>query len=162
MQTGALGWLKSTSPLPLKLSPFNQTTGIFSPYDGEKMYTFLSFSFTVAEQPLLNSKYWICCQKQQSPTSFTSSTIFNHLTSLCHSSHTYFESSKDFTNFGIPLIQDKTSGPCTSIEFLGINLDSWNFQASLPKVKSNRTILVFSFIDNPCCSKREPCPFLDI
>ncbi len=38
-----------------------------------------------------------------------------------------------FSELGIPLAQDKTAGPSTSIEFLGISLDSQKFQASLQK-----------------------------
>ncbi len=63
---------------------------------------------------------------------------------------------KVFSELGIPLAQDKTAGPSTSIEFLGINLDSQKFQASLPKEKIDRTILVASTLAaNPTCSKRE-------
>ncbi|KAI2646861.1 Pro-Pol polyprotein [Labeo rohita] len=43
---------------------------------------------------------------------------------------------KLFSELGIPLAQDKTEGPSTSIEFLGINLDSQKFLASLPKEKN--------------------------
>lgn len=47
-------------------------------------------------------------------------------------------------------------GPATSIEFLGINLDSEKFQASLPKEKIDRIILVSStLLHNSNCSKRE-------
>jgi hypothetical protein len=47
-------------------------------------------------------------------------------------------------------------GPATSIEFLGIKLDTINFQASLPKEKIDRIILVAStLLENPNCSKRE-------
>ncbi|XP_056617722.1 uncharacterized protein LOC130432405 [Triplophysa dalaica] len=61
-----------------------------------------------------------------------------------------------FKNLGVPLAPDKTSGPSTSIEFLGIKLDSLKFQASLPKEKIDRTILIASsLLSNPLCSKRE-------
>ncbi|XP_057206534.1 uncharacterized protein LOC130564470 [Triplophysa rosa] len=57
---------------------------------------------------------------------------------------------------GVPLAQEKTAGPSTSIEFLGIKLDTLKFQASLPKEKIDRTILIASsLIDTPYCSKRE-------
>ncbi|XP_056618189.1 uncharacterized protein LOC130432718 [Triplophysa dalaica] len=63
---------------------------------------------------------------------------------------------KVFAKLGIPLAQAKTSGPSTSIEFLGINLDSLNFQASLPKEKIDRSILIASTLLNEThCSKRE-------
>ncbi len=63
---------------------------------------------------------------------------------------------KVFSELGIPLASDKTAGPSTSIEFLGINLDSQKFQASLPKEKIDRMILVASTLAaNPICSKRE-------
>ncbi len=63
---------------------------------------------------------------------------------------------KVFSELRIPLAQDKTAGPSTSIEFLGISLDSQKFQASLPKEKIDRMILVASTLAaNPTCSKRE-------
>ncbi|KAG1925038.1 proline and serine-rich protein 1-like [Pimephales promelas] len=63
---------------------------------------------------------------------------------------------KVFAELGIPLAQEKTTGPTTSIEFLGINLDSVNFQASLPKEKIDRIILIAAnFTDRSKCSKRE-------
>ncbi|KAL0160929.1 hypothetical protein M9458_044654, partial [Cirrhinus mrigala] len=63
---------------------------------------------------------------------------------------------KLFSELGIPLAQDKTEGPSTSIEFLGINLDSQKFLASLPKEKIDRTILIAStLLTNTSCSKRE-------
>ncbi len=63
---------------------------------------------------------------------------------------------KVFSELGIPIAQEKTMGPATSIEFLGINLDSVKFQVSLPKEKIDRIILVSSsLIDSSRCSKRE-------
>ncbi|XP_058610956.1 uncharacterized protein LOC131526627 [Onychostoma macrolepis] len=63
---------------------------------------------------------------------------------------------KVFSELGIPIAQEKTLGPATSIEFLGINLDSVKFQDSLPKEKIDRIILVSStLIDSSRCSKRE-------
>ncbi|XP_073707221.1 uncharacterized protein [Garra rufa] len=63
---------------------------------------------------------------------------------------------KLFSELGVPLAKEKTEGPATSIEFLGINLDSQKFQASLPKEKIDRTILVAStLITSSSCSKRE-------
>ncbi|KAL0152549.1 hypothetical protein M9458_052272, partial [Cirrhinus mrigala] len=67
---------------------------------------------------------------------------------------------KLFSELGIPLAQDKTEGPSTSIEFLGINLDSQKFLASLPKEKIDRTILQPDFFPNRypiiyrCCPLR--------
>ncbi len=61
-----------------------------------------------------------------------------------------------FSELGIPIAEEKTMGPATSIEFLGINLDSDKFQASLPKEKIDRIILVSStLLEKPNCSKRE-------
>ncbi|XP_065126277.1 uncharacterized protein [Paramisgurnus dabryanus] len=61
-----------------------------------------------------------------------------------------------FQKLGIPLAQEKTASPDTSIEFLGIILDSKKFQASLPKEKIVRIISVASnLLDNPSCSKRK-------
>ncbi|MGL4905857.1 MAG: reverse transcriptase domain-containing protein [Plesiomonas sp.] len=61
-----------------------------------------------------------------------------------------------FSDLGIPIAREKTMGPATSIEFLGINLDSVKYQASLPKEKIDRIILVSSsLLDSSNCSKRE-------
>ncbi|XP_056103256.1 uncharacterized protein LOC130082429 [Rhinichthys klamathensis goyatoka] len=69
---------------------------------------------------------------------------------------------KVFSELGIPIAQEKTMGPATSIEFLGIKLDTINFQASLPKEKIDRIILVAStLLENPNCSKRELLSLLD-
>ncbi|RXN04501.1 poly [Labeo rohita] len=63
---------------------------------------------------------------------------------------------KVFSKLGIPIAEEKTMGPATSIEFLGINLDSVKFQVSLPKEKIDRIILVSStLLTSPSCSKRE-------
>lgn len=69
---------------------------------------------------------------------------------------TSFQFRKFFSELGIPIAKEKTMGPATSIEFLGINLDSVKFQVSLPKEKSDRIILVASTLsDNLECSKRK-------
>ncbi len=61
-----------------------------------------------------------------------------------------------FTELGIPIAQEKSLGPTQFIEFLGINLDSVKFQASLPKEKIDRIILVASsFAEGHNCSKRD-------
>ncbi|XP_056104363.1 uncharacterized protein LOC130083381 [Rhinichthys klamathensis goyatoka] len=61
-----------------------------------------------------------------------------------------------FAELGIPIAQEKTMGPATSIEFLGIKLDSVKYQASLPKEKIDRIILISStLVDSSKCSKRE-------
>ncbi len=63
---------------------------------------------------------------------------------------------KVFSELGIPIAQEKTLGPATSIEFLGINLDSVKSQVSLPKEKIDRIILVTAtLVNSRCCSKRE-------
>lgn len=57
---------------------------------------------------------------------------------------------------GIPIAQNKTRGPVTSVKFLGIDLDTVKFQVSLPKEKINRIILVAStLLDSPNCSERK-------
>ncbi len=59
-----------------------------------------------------------------------------------------------FTELGVPIAQEKSLGPTQFIEFLGINLDSVKFQASLPKEKIDRIILVASsFAEGHNCSK---------
>ncbi len=63
---------------------------------------------------------------------------------------------KVFSEIGIPIAQEKTLGPTTSIEFLGINLDSVKFQVSLPKEKIDRIILIATkLVNRRCCCKRE-------
>nr|XP_033936284.1 uncharacterized protein LOC117444996 [Pseudochaenichthys georgianus] len=61
-----------------------------------------------------------------------------------------------FSDLGIPLSEEKTSGPKTSIEFLGITLDSMSFQASLPSEKVQRiTLLLSNYLQADRCTKRE-------
>lgn len=61
-----------------------------------------------------------------------------------------------FSDLGVPLSEEKTLGPCTTIEFLGINLDSVSFQASLPLEKVQRiSLLLSNFILAEKCSKRQ-------
>ncbi len=43
---------------------------------------------------------------------------------------------KVFSELGIPIAQEKILGPATSIEFLGINLDSVKSPVALPKEKN--------------------------
>ncbi|XP_067309065.1 uncharacterized protein [Pseudorasbora parva] len=58
---------------------------------------------------------------------------------------------------------EKTQGPTTSLEFLGINLDSVKFQASLPKDKIDRIIAISSnLLEAPQCSKRDLLSLLEI
>nr|XP_033493145.1 uncharacterized protein LOC117263659 [Epinephelus lanceolatus] len=49
-----------------------------------------------------------------------------------------------FSDLGVPLSEEKTSGPGTSIKFLGITLNSLAFQASLPLEKVQRILLLLS------------------
>ncbi|XP_078032220.1 uncharacterized protein LOC144467455 [Epinephelus lanceolatus] len=57
---------------------------------------------------------------------------------------------------GIPLSEEKTSGPGTSIEFLGITLDSISFQASLPLEKIQRiSLLLSNYLLADKCTKRQ-------
>lgn len=63
---------------------------------------------------------------------------------------------KAFSELGVPLSDEKTSGPSTSIEFLGITLDSISFQASLPVEKIQRiTLLLSNFLLADRCTKRQ-------
>ncbi len=67
-------------------------------------------------------------------------------------------SPKGFFRAWDPHRSGKTMGPATSIEFLGINLDSVKFQVSLPKEKIDRIILVSSsLIDSSRCSNANSC-----
>ena len=49
-----------------------------------------------------------------------------------------------FSNLRVPLSAEKTEGPSISLEFLGITLDTNQFQASLPIEKLNRINLLIS------------------
>ncbi len=59
------------------------------------------------------------------------------------------------SKLGVLLSPEKTSGPTTFLEFLGIKLDSVKFQASLTKDKIDRIIAMSSnLLKAPQCSKR--------
>ncbi|XP_049902504.1 uncharacterized protein LOC126391655 [Epinephelus moara] len=61
-----------------------------------------------------------------------------------------------FSDLGVPLSEEKTSGPGTSIEFLGITLDSLSFQASLPLEKVQRiSLLLSNYLLTDRCTKRQ-------
>lgn len=63
-----------------------------------------------------------------------------------------------FQELGVPLPAEKTAGPSTSLEFLGITLDSVLFQASLPLEKINRISLIISnFLLTPTCANSSHC-----
>ncbi|XP_013863390.1 uncharacterized protein LOC106517215 [Austrofundulus limnaeus] len=61
-----------------------------------------------------------------------------------------------FSDLGVPLSEEKTIGPLTSLEFLGITLDSSSFQASLPPEKVHRITLILSnFMLIDSCTKHQ-------
>jgi hypothetical protein len=61
-----------------------------------------------------------------------------------------------FRRLRIPTAPNKTMGPSTTMEFLGITLDSVKMEARLPANKLERLqILLARFIDRPSCSKQE-------
>ncbi|XP_053170466.1 uncharacterized protein LOC128354229 [Scomber japonicus] len=61
-----------------------------------------------------------------------------------------------FADLGVPLSTEKTEGPSTSLEFLGITLDTNSFQASLPIEKLKRICLLISnFLMAPSCTKQQ-------
>ncbi|XP_072306544.1 uncharacterized protein [Eucyclogobius newberryi] len=61
-----------------------------------------------------------------------------------------------FSSLGVPLLEEKTLGPSTSLEFLGITLDTVKYQASLPTEKLNRiSLLLSNFLVAISCSKRQ-------
>ncbi|XP_063060227.1 uncharacterized protein LOC134453282 [Engraulis encrasicolus] len=61
-----------------------------------------------------------------------------------------------FNDLGVPLSAEKTVGPSTTVEFLGIILDTEKMQASLPleKLERIRTVIV-TFLGSQSVSKRE-------
>ncbi|XP_037627458.1 uncharacterized protein LOC119489294 [Sebastes umbrosus] len=66
-----------------------------------------------------------------------------------------------FKKLGIPLSEEKTSGPLKALEFLGITLDSNLMQASLPPEKLNRIREVMREVQQVAAfSKRELLSFL--
>ena len=61
-----------------------------------------------------------------------------------------------FSEIGVPLSEEKTEGPVTAIEFLGIRLDSDRMQASLPDEKLQRIrSFLNAFITSAGITKRE-------
>ncbi|XP_066538410.1 uncharacterized protein [Hoplias malabaricus] len=61
-----------------------------------------------------------------------------------------------FRRLGIPLSSEKTIGPATSLEFLGISLDSVSFRASLPHDKLARiTEFLSEFLSLRRVTKRQ-------
>ncbi|KAI2646043.1 enzymatic polyprotein [Labeo rohita] len=61
-----------------------------------------------------------------------------------------------FNELGVPLSKEKTLGPCTSIEFLGITLDSISFQVSLPSEKVQRiSLLLSNYLLVDRCTKQQ-------
>ena len=57
---------------------------------------------------------------------------------------------------GVPLSTHKVAGPSTSLEFLGIELDSLNLEARLPADKLSRLkTLLEEWIEKKSCTKRE-------
>ncbi|XP_029904174.1 uncharacterized protein LOC115356996 [Myripristis murdjan] len=61
-----------------------------------------------------------------------------------------------FHQLGVPLSPEKTAGPSTSLEFLGISLDSLTFQAALPIEKLHRISLYISnYLLASRCTKRQ-------
>lgn len=61
-----------------------------------------------------------------------------------------------FNKLGIPLSLNKTVGPVTELEYLGIILDSTKMEARLPmdKVDCIRNVLT-SFLNRKSCTKQE-------
>lgn len=61
-----------------------------------------------------------------------------------------------FEVLGIPLSLTKTVGPCNTIEYLGIYLDSDKMETRLPKEKNVRIQqIIESFRKRSSCTKRE-------
>ena len=61
-----------------------------------------------------------------------------------------------FERLGIPLSINKTVGPVTEIEYLGVILDSIKMEACLPKDKVDRiSNLLSSFMNRRSCTKQE-------
>ncbi|XP_041916418.1 uncharacterized protein LOC121680893, partial [Alosa sapidissima] len=61
-----------------------------------------------------------------------------------------------FNKLGVPLSEEKTCGPLSRLEFLGIILDTEEFSSSLPKEKKDRiSLLLNEFITSPSHTKQE-------
>ena len=61
-----------------------------------------------------------------------------------------------FNKLGIPLSPNKTIGPVTELEYLGIILDSIKMEARLPKNKVERIrSVLMSFLNRKACTKQE-------
>ena len=61
-----------------------------------------------------------------------------------------------FKYLNIPIAEDKIGGPATTLEFLGMELDSVQLQMRLPDDKlTDLKTLVSNLLDQGCCTKRE-------
>jgi hypothetical protein len=61
-----------------------------------------------------------------------------------------------FNRLNIPMVTEKTAGPSTVLEYLGIILDSDNMQARLPENKLSRIVeFIDYFLARSTCTKRE-------
>lgn len=61
-----------------------------------------------------------------------------------------------FTNLNIPIARNKTQGPCTLLEFMGITLDSDKMEARLPEDKITRIqTSLASFKGRKSCTLKE-------
>jgi hypothetical protein len=61
-----------------------------------------------------------------------------------------------FNRLKVPMATEKTAGPTTVVEYLGIVLDSDNMQARLPENKLKRIItFIDDFLSRSTCTKRE-------
>lgn len=61
-----------------------------------------------------------------------------------------------FGNLGIPILEKKTKGPCTEMEYMGIILDSVKMEARIPPEKIERIFfLIGNLKSKRSCTKRE-------
>ncbi len=129
---------------------------------GKEYYFAVRLTFGYKSSPkmfdMLSEVIWLDSiqQLRYSPPHPPFGRFSNHFAPRGHPSRPHPQSPKGFFRARDPHRPGKTLGPATSIEFLGINLDSVKFQVSLPKEKIDRIILVAStLIDRQCCCKRD-------
>ena len=105
-------------------------------------------------ETIATALHWILHNK------FGVTKLVHYLDDFLFVSRTHQECSLNMLKFhqlchelGIPINNDKTEGPTTSLTFLGIQLDSTTFTASLPLQKVNKyTSLMTTFLSRKTCT----------
>ncbi|XP_054879603.1 LOW QUALITY PROTEIN: uncharacterized protein LOC129354134 [Poeciliopsis prolifica] len=106
----------------------------------DKFYFFVRLTFGCRSSPglfnmLSEALCWILLNVTKLPSVLHLLDDFLLIDPPSHPSHSLQKLKDLFTQVGVPLSEDKTAGPSTVMEFLGISLDSEKMLASLPTNK---------------------------